>query len=756
MRIRVGTRGSKLALAQCDSVISILQKANPEYSFEKVIIHTKGDLSVKPLSAIGGNGLFVREIEKQLLDGTIDMAVHSMKDLPSQLSEGLMLCEPLKREERSDVLITADGKSFSDLKKGAVIATGSARRKAQLLKLRPDLQVVDIRGNIDTRIRKMKENGYDGIILAKAGLNRLNIQDCGMYEFSIDQMIPSPCQGVLAVEIREDRKDLYALMHEVHDETTALQVQMERGFLKGMHADCKSPIAASASIDHGVMTLHAMYGKEEPVSVIVQGNDIESVVQKAAQKIRFELSGVVSIVGAGPGDPEDITLKGLQSVRQADCILYDRLIPSSLLKQAKKGCKMIYVGKADHMHTMKQSQINILLVDKAMEYKRVVRLKGGDVSVFARTQEEIEYLKEKGIRYEVISGLSSCIAGPMAAGIPLTTRGISSAFHVLSAHGSNDQIQKLPYAYMAHSHDTWVILMGLRHVKEIAHNMLVCGMDGQTPIAVISNATTPMQKVHVSTIEKIVDEPLDLPSPAIIVVGETVRFCSQQAQDNILRKEIYLPKIGFEPSRLVELIPDVIVHEIQVSRIEYVDYEEDVIPDVALFTSRNGVDGFFRGMKKDIRMFGNTVFAAVGSSTAKRLKDYGITADYIPATYDSASLFESLSLTKQSVVCHYTGSLPSAHNRMYHGFDYRPVRVYDNVECEIITMDVREDAVIVFTCSSNVERMKHRMIHFEQWAKTGTAVVIGPSTYRTCQQLGIEHIIQAKQATYESLAEILK
>lgn len=756
MQIRVGTRGSKLALAQCDSVIEMLQKKYPDCSFEKVIIHTKGDLNDRPLSSIGGNGLFVREIEQQLIDGSIDMAVHSMKDLPSKIGKGLMICTPLQREESQDVLVLSSSRSLLDLPQGATVATGSVRRKMQLLNLRKDLNIVDIRGNIDTRIRKMMENGYDGIVLAKAGLNRLAMEDLNLYEFSITEMIPSPCQGVLAVEIRNDREDLQKMMDEISDPDTTKEAFVERAFLKEMNADCRRPIGARAFVKNDVITLHAIYGNASRLArTTVTGTDCSEVARLAACQIRSKLSGMVRIVGAGPGDPEMVTLKGMRVIQEADCILYDRLIPGDLLKAARSDCQMIYVGKADHMHTLKQSQINELLVEKAMEYRNVVRLKGGDISLFARTQEEVTYLEEKGIPYELISGVSSCMAGPMAIGIPLTARGVCSGFHVLSAHGSHDGINDLPYDQIACSHDTWVLLMGLRHVKQIARNLILHDMDGNTPIAVISNATTPMQKTHVSTIGGMIHETVDLPSPAIIVIGETVRFYKEKQESTEIRKEVYLPKIGHEKSALLDLIPDVTVHEIPVSVIEYLDYQQDVIPDVALFTSRNGVEGFFRNLKQDIRAYAKTVFACVGKSTARKLQEYGIHADVVPQTYDSESLRKQLHLQEDTVVCHYCGTMAGNHSRMYRGYDYRAVSVYDNRELPIEMMDVPQDATIVFTCSSNVERMKRRMIHFEEWAKQGTALVIGPSTYQTCQQLGIVHIIQARRADYESLAELI-
>ena len=167
------------------------------------------------------------------------------------------------------------------------------------------------------------------------------------------------------------------------------------------------------------------------------------------------------------------------------------------------------------------------------------------------------------------------------------------------------------------------------------------------------------------------------------------------------------------------------------------------------------MEGFFHGLKQDIRAYAKTVFACVGKSIAEKLREYGITADIMPESHDSQSLRQQLNLKQDTVVCHYCGTLAGNHNRMYRGYDYRAVSVYDNRRLDLQQIDVPQDAAIIFTCSSNVERMMNRMVHPEAWADHGTAYVIGPSTYQTCRQLGVRNIIQAQRADYESLAELI-
>ena len=217
MKIIVGTRGSKLAVTQTNWVINKLKEKHPEVEFETKIIKTKGDLIQNvSLDKIGDKGLFVKEIEQQLIDGQIDMAVHSMKDMPSNLPEGLKFASIPKREDARDVLVLKEGySSINDLPNGAKVATGSKRRKYQLLKYRPDLNIVPIRGNVDTRIRKIVDENLDGVVLAASGLLRVGLEDKITYYIPKDIMIPAPAQGArhpltLAGGCAPGQPDLYA------------------------------------------------------------------------------------------------------------------------------------------------------------------------------------------------------------------------------------------------------------------------------------------------------------------------------------------------------------------------------------------------------------------------------------------------------------------------------------------------------------------------------------------------------------------
>ncbi|MDQ0156146.1 hydroxymethylbilane synthase [Robertmurraya andreesenii] len=250
-KIIVGSRRSKLALTQTNWVIEQLRKIDPSYEFEVKEIVTKGDKILDvTLSKVGGKGLFVKEIEQAMLNGEIDMAIHSMKDMPAVLPEGLVIgCIP-EREDHRDVLISKDHVPLKELKKGAIVGTSSLRRSAQLLAVRPDLEIKWIRGNIDTRLEKLKTDEYDAIILAAAGLSRLGWAKDVVTEFLEPEIcLPAVGQGALSIECRGDDKELLALLKKFSCDTTDKTVRAERAFLDKMEGGCQVPIAGYAYIN---------------------------------------------------------------------------------------------------------------------------------------------------------------------------------------------------------------------------------------------------------------------------------------------------------------------------------------------------------------------------------------------------------------------------------------------------------------------------------------------------------------------------
>jgi hydroxymethylbilane synthase len=260
-RIRIGSRGSRLALVQAEWVRARVAERHPDLRVEIEIIHTKGDkLLDAPLAKLGDKGLFTKELEAALLDGRIDVAVHSAKDMPTAVPEGLEIIAFTEREDARDVFVAnpellggrgADGFTIDDVPRGARVGSSSLRRRSQLLALRPDLDVVDIRGNVETRMRKVVEEEMAGTILAAAGLARLGRSDAVAFAFAVHEMLPAVGQGALAIEARSDHPRVSELRAALDHRPSALCVASERALLGTLEGGCQVPIAAHARLDAG-------------------------------------------------------------------------------------------------------------------------------------------------------------------------------------------------------------------------------------------------------------------------------------------------------------------------------------------------------------------------------------------------------------------------------------------------------------------------------------------------------------------------
>jgi hydroxymethylbilane synthase len=249
-RLVIGTRGSQLALTQAEAVASLLRQVYPRLAVELAVIQTKGDRILdRALSRIGDKGLFVSEIEAALVERRVDLAVHSCKDLPSETPDELILAAFPRRADARDALVSPTGARLADLPHGARIGTSSLRRACQLRAYRPDFEVIDLRGNVDTRLRKAHSGDYDAIVLAAAGLQRLNRVDAIVELLGPDVMLPAVAQGALAIECRADDAELRDLLASVDDPATRLAVIAERSFLARLQGGCQVPLAAHATVD---------------------------------------------------------------------------------------------------------------------------------------------------------------------------------------------------------------------------------------------------------------------------------------------------------------------------------------------------------------------------------------------------------------------------------------------------------------------------------------------------------------------------
>ena len=266
--IKIGTRKSALALWQAEFIKSELQRLNPSITVELVHFNTKGDrILEKPLAEVGGKGLFTAELEAAMHDGDIDIAVHSLKDMPTELPQGLTLGAISKREVPYDALISPQYKTLDKLPKGARIGTSSLRRQAQLLHRRPDLKIEVIRGNVQTRLNKIETEGLDGVILAQAGLKRLGLDHQITQVFTADEMIPAVGQGALAIECRADDVEMLDMLSLIDDEPTRLAVEGERSFLNQLNGNCQVPMGVHGTIEKGQLTLKALIASTDGKTV---------------------------------------------------------------------------------------------------------------------------------------------------------------------------------------------------------------------------------------------------------------------------------------------------------------------------------------------------------------------------------------------------------------------------------------------------------------------------------------------------------
>ncbi len=257
--IKIGTRGSQLALWQADWVKTALQDAHPGLKVEIVVIKTTGDRILDvPLARVGGKGLFVKEIEEALLESRVDVAVHSMKDMPAVLPPGLKIGAVPEREDPRDVLISRTGKKLADLEPRSCIGTSSLRRSVQLRHRRPDLKILPLRGNLDTRIRKLETEGLDAIVLAAAGVKRMGLENHISEYLDASVMLPAAGQGALCIEIREDDPRAGIFVEGLEHAATRAAVGAERAFLKRMEGSCQVPIAAFASLAEGDVILEGL------------------------------------------------------------------------------------------------------------------------------------------------------------------------------------------------------------------------------------------------------------------------------------------------------------------------------------------------------------------------------------------------------------------------------------------------------------------------------------------------------------------
>lgn len=492
----------------------------------------------------------------------------------------------------------------------------------------------------------------------------------------------------------------------------------------------------------------------------------------------------VYLVGAGPGDPGLITLRGLRCLERADVVLYDRLVDQSILDHAPEQAERIYVGKRTASHTVPQDEINRLMVEHVRAGRVVVRLKGGDPFVFGRGGEEGRVLYQAGIPFEVVPGISSELAVPAYAGIPLTLRGVTS--HCTLVTGHEDPLKdtaRLDWDKLASGVGTLVIFMGVKNLPHIVANLMERGRPGSTPVALIRHGTLATQQTVVGTLDDIVDRvsSAGLRPPALIVVGEVVRRREELKwfeERPLFGRRVVVTRPRHQAAGQIELIRDLGARPIlfPTIRVEPVLHSEQIegmlcsVSDYELvvFTSANGVGCFFDRLNEaslDVRALGEATVAAIGPKTASACRARGLIPDVVPDEYVAEALLDALDTRRLEGIRVLIPRAREAREILPRSLQEAGARVdvipmYDTLPVKHESAQVREALeadYVTFTSSSTVRNFAAlvRAEAGEETLGSVRAAAIGPVTARTLREEGMEPVVEAREFTIEGLMAAL-
>lgn len=497
--------------------------------------------------------------------------------------------------------------------------------------------------------------------------------------------------------------------------------------------------------------------------------------------------GIVYLVGAGPGDYKLITVKGRECIEKADIIMYDYLADERLLRWAKPDATIIYAGKQCKNHTFKQEEINAMLVKFGKEGKVVTRLKGGDPLVFGRGGEEALALKEAGIPFEFVPGVTSAISAPAYAGIPVTQRAVATSFAIVTGHEDPEKdASGIHWQGLATSVDTITFVMGVSNLPTISSRLMEFGRPKDTPVAVIRWGTKAEQETLVSTLEHVVADvaKAKLRPPALIVVGEVVKYRdSLRWFDNkpLFGKTIMVTRARAKASVLTEELEKLGANVIEAAAIktqalEITDEMKSMVEHfdaykMIVFTSAEGVRYFFNlldEMGKDSRIIGGARICAIGVGTAKALKQYGLRPDVVPVDYKGESVVDALKTavsTDEEILLiqpvKARAVIPDGLREA--GFKVQIARLYETL-LDDSQAQVMKDALaagkvdyITFTSSSTVTNtLKLLGSEGQELLKRTRIACIGPITAATCVEQGLEPALISEVHTISALVEIIK
>lgn len=499
------------------------------------------------------------------------------------------------------------------------------------------------------------------------------------------------------------------------------------------------------------------------------------------------MNGMVYLVGAGPGDYRLITLKGKECLEKADVVICDYLADKRLLAFAPENVEYIYVGKKAGNHAMRQEDISQLIADKAREGKCVVRLKGGDPFVFGRGGEEAEVLKNNGVKFEIVPGVTSAIAAPAYAGIPVTNRKVAVSFAVVTGHedptkGKSD----INWEKLSTAVDTLVFLMGVGNLPHITSQLIKYGRSADTPAALVRWGTKAQQEVLITTVGKAAEDVIkhNLKPPAVFVVGNVVNLRSTiQWFDNkpLFGKNILITRARSQASKLTTALEELGANCIEAPAIKIAPPDDNYVSldnaitkihdyDWIIFTSTNGVERFFARLNEknlDARCLSNAKIAAIGTATADKLKNYGIIADKIPTMFKAEGILEVLQndIQKGSKVLipraqKAREALPIGLRQM--GAIVDVAETYCTKMADTNKDDIKDLLknnqidMVTFTSSSTVENLLKLIDGEKTLLNNVKTAVIGPITAKTCKNNGLKVDIEADVYTIDGLVNKIK
>ncbi len=499
-------------------------------------------------------------------------------------------------------------------------------------------------------------------------------------------------------------------------------------------------------------------------------------------------AGKVWLVGAGPGDPGLITVAGLERLREADVIVYDRLASPRLLEHAREDAELIFVGKVAGRGEHDQDKINDLLVEKALQGKRVVRLKGGDPFVFGRGGEEAEALRAAGVPFEVVPGVTSAAAVPAYAGIPVTHRGLASTFAVVTGHEDPGKEESaVDWGRLATAVDTLVLLMGVKTLPEIVDRLIDGGRPAETPVAVIQSGTTPDQRTVTGTLADIVRrvQEAGITPPAVTVVGEVARLRETLAwfEDRpLFGKRVLVTRTRRQASALARLLAEEGAVPIELPAIEIEPAIDEAAAKAALsglragayawvvFTSANAVEVFFGLMRErglDARAFAGAKAAAIGPATAEALSERGIVADAVPDEYVAEGVVEALRPGLRPGDRVLVPRAESARPELIEGLralgaEVDEVTLYraavpTEPPAEALSL-LREGGIdiVTFTSSSTVRNLAALLDNDVECLRKPLVACIGPITAKTARELGLRVDVEAAEHTIPGLVRAMR